>query len=110
MRSKDRVTLTLCCNATGSHKLPITMMGKAANPLCFRGVDNECPLPYLSQRSAWTDSHVFKRWFFEVFVPGLRAQTASHVFLVLGNLSCHSEIHHPQETIIELPPKTTARF
>lgn len=110
MRSKDRVTLTLCCNATGSHKLPITMMGKAANPLCFRGVDNECPLPYLSQRSAWTDSHVFKRWFFEVFVPDLRAQTASHVFLVLDNLSCHSEIHYPQVTIIELPPKTTARF
>lgn len=31
MQLKDRVTLTLCCNATGSHKLPITMIGKAAH-------------------------------------------------------------------------------
>lgn len=31
MLVKDRVTLTLCCNATGSHKLPITMIGKAAH-------------------------------------------------------------------------------
>ena len=110
MRSKDCVTLTLCCNATGSHKLPITMIGKAANPMCFNGEQNRCPLPYFSQHSAWTDGHVFKRWFFEVFVPGLRTRTASHVFLILDNLSCHSEIGHPQVTIIELPPNTTARY
>lgn len=110
MRSKERVTLTLCCNATGSHKLPIAMIGKAAHPLCFQGEGNQCPLPYFSQRSAWTDNHVFKRWFFEVFVPALRPRTASHVYLILDNLSCHTEIAHPQVTIIELPPNTTARY
>lgn len=29
MKSKDRVTLTLCCNATGTHKVPVSMIGKA---------------------------------------------------------------------------------
>lgn len=49
MHSKDRVTLTLCCNANGSHKLPITMIGKAVQPLCFNGAGNRCPLPYFSR-------------------------------------------------------------
>lgn len=110
MRSKDRVTFTLFCNATGSHKYPITMIGKAANPLCFNGVGNRCPLPFFSQRSAWMDGHVLKRWFFEVFVPGLRTQTASHVFLILDNLSCHADIEHPQLSIFELPANTTALY
>jgi len=78
--------------------------------MCFDGAQNRYPLPSISQRSDWTDGHVFKRWFFEVFVTGLRTQTASHVFLILDNLSYHSEVRHPQVTIIELPPHTTARY
>jgi len=110
MSRKDRVTLTLCCNATGSHKYPITMIGKVASPLCFNGVGNRCPLPYFSQRSTWTDGHVFKRWFFEVFVPGLSTQTTSHVFLILDKLSCHADIEHFQVSIIELPANTMACY
>lgn len=30
IKTKDRVTLTFCCNSTGFHKLPVTMNGKAA--------------------------------------------------------------------------------
>jgi len=51
MKSKDRVTLTLCCNATGTHKVPVTMIGKAAQPMCFQGEGNASPLPYFSQNS-----------------------------------------------------------
>jgi len=59
MNSKDRVTLTLCCNATGTHKVPGTMIGKAAQPMCFQGKGNASPLPYFSQKSASTDAFVF---------------------------------------------------
>jgi len=69
-KSKDRVTLTLCCSATGIHKVPVTMIGKAAQSMCFQGEGNTSPLPYFSQKSAWTDASVFKRWFEEVFVAG----------------------------------------
>lgn len=60
MRSNDRVTLTLYCNATGSQNLPIAMIGKAATPMCFTGAGNGCPLSYFSQRSAWTDGTASK--------------------------------------------------
>eukprot|EP00170_Pyropia_yezoensis_P002565 contig_10773_g2569 len=49
MRHMDRVTLVLCTNATGTHKLPVSMIGEAERPMCFRGVGNECPLPYFNQ-------------------------------------------------------------
>eukprot|EP00170_Pyropia_yezoensis_P002161 contig_9087_g2165 len=110
MRSKDHVTLTLCCNATGSHKLPVTMIGKAAQPMCFMGPANRCPVPYFSQKSAWTDTSIFKRWFDEVFLPAVRQRTGNQVVLILDNLGCHSDLSDEQVTIIELPPNTTAVY
>ena len=110
IKSKDRVTLTLCFNSTGSHKLPVTMIGKAVQPMCFAGEGNECPLPFFSQKSAWTDASVFKPWFDEVFVSAVRARTRHQVYLIMDNLSCHGSIANPQVTIIELPPNTTAVF
>jgi len=82
MKRKDRVTLTLCCNATGTHKEPVTMIGEVAQPMCFQGEGNASPLPYFSQKSAWTNASVFKRWFEEVFVPAVQARTTHHVYLI----------------------------
>jgi len=110
MRSKDRVTLTLCCNATKSHKLPVAMIGKAVQHLCFTGQGNACSLPYFSQRSAWTDGTVFKMWFEEVFGQAIRSRTGSDVFLILDNLRCHAGISNLQVTIVELPPNMTAIY
>jgi len=31
-KAKDRVTLVICCNATGTERVPITMIGKAKEP------------------------------------------------------------------------------
>jgi len=88
----------------------VATIGKAKRPLCFNGQGNECPFPYFSQASAWTDGEVFKRWFDEVFVASLRTRTASHVYLVLDNLGCHAQVSHVQVTVIELPPNTTAVY
>ena len=35
MRSKNMVTLMVCTNATGTHKLPLFFEGKSENPRCF---------------------------------------------------------------------------
>lgn len=110
MRSNDRVILTLCCNATGSHMLPITMIEKAMKRLCFTGAANRCPLPYFSQRSAWTDTSVFKRCLQQVFLPAVRSRPGSLAYLVMDNLGCHSDVYDPQGTVIELPQNTTAVY
>jgi len=45
MKNKDRVTLVLAVNATGSHKIPVAIIGKAAVPLCFKSPRAPYPLP-----------------------------------------------------------------
>lgn len=50
LKAKDRLTLLLCTNATGSVRMPTAMIGTAKNPRYFRF--KACPLPYLSQTNA----------------------------------------------------------
>lgn len=59
MKAKDRVSVYICTNATGSAKVPRAMIGKSKNPRCFR--DTPCPITYLSQAHAWLDSVTFKK-------------------------------------------------
>jgi len=36
MKDKDRVTLVLAVSATETHKIPVTVIGKAVVPVCFK--------------------------------------------------------------------------
>jgi len=72
LRHMDRITLALCTNATGTYKLPVEMIGEPVRPLRFRGVSNECPLPYFNQKKAWMDKDVYAKWWNTVFLPALR--------------------------------------
>ena len=49
--SKDKLTILVAANMSGSDKLMSLVIGKSANPRCFRGVD--VPLPYKSNAKAW---------------------------------------------------------
>lgn len=42
---KDRVTILFCANASGSHKLPLMIIGKSKNPKCFKS-DEDLPVIY----------------------------------------------------------------
>jgi hypothetical protein len=34
--SKERVTIMTCANTTGTHKLPLLLIGKSKKPRCFK--------------------------------------------------------------------------
>jgi len=110
MKAKKRVTIVLAFNATGSKKVPVAIIGKAAPPLCFRRPGCASPLPYFSQRSSWMDGVVFKKWVYEVFLPFIRLHTTEKVALVVDNLASHDGISDDQLVLIALPPNTTAIF
>lgn len=66
--SKERVTVLLCANASGSKKkIKPILIGKAKRPRSFR--NKELPLNYMHSKSAWMHSGIFKVWFFQMFVP-----------------------------------------
>ena len=59
---KERVTLLVVSNATGTDKLPLIMIGKFKNPRCFIKINpSSIPLTYLNQKKAWMDSTLFKK-------------------------------------------------
>jgi len=89
MKAKDRVTLVLACNTTGTHKNPVAMVGKAKQPLCFKPPRWPCPLPYFSQTNAWMDGDLLKSWFETVFLPAERARTSQPVALVSSHCGAH---------------------
>jgi len=86
MKAKERITLVLACNATGNHKIPVAIIGKAKEPLCFNPPRRPSPLSYFSQKSAWMDSDIFKSWFETCLLAGGEGPHHSTGCLGVGQL------------------------
>ena len=72
-KSKDRVTLLGCANASGTCKLPLVFINKSAKPCCFKHMDiNSLPVHYAAQKKSWMDTKIFEEWFHEKFVPHVK--------------------------------------
>lgn len=55
MKAKERVSLVLAWNATGSRQVPVGVIGKSARRLSFRPAWYESPLAYLTSATVgWT--------------------------------------------------------
>eukprot|EP00961_Rhodomonas_salina_P162662 2190759-Rhodomonas_salina.1 len=73
LTAKDCVTVTACCNATGSSHVPLGVIGQSATqaPEVFKRVwlpDGKW-VRYSNQSNAWMDRDQCQKWFDEVFVP-----------------------------------------
>ena len=108
-----------CSNASGSHKLPLLFIDKAANPRCFKHVNKAVlPVVYLSQRNAWANAPIFTDWFNCHFVPSVKQHLIQRgltpkALLLLDNAPAHPDctVLVSQDKAIEgmfLPPNTTA--
>lgn len=96
-----RVLVLLCANATGTHKIPLLVVGKEEAPSCLTalqppdsevssaltGVDAGRGLgaSYYSQREVWCDDRTFQHWCRKVFVPAVRRRTSRPVLLIAEN-------------------------
>ena len=60
---KSRVTVALCCNASGSEELEPMIFGKFKKPRCFKGVEIEKrDIAYAANSSAWMNIIIFDKW------------------------------------------------
>lgn len=94
---KDRITLGLCANASGTFKLPLIVIQKTAKPLCFNM--NIFPVHYLKQPNACMDQELFFEWFHRKFVPAVEEYLDNiglekKAILLLNNCPAH-----PQELV-----------
>ena len=118
-KSKDRVTLLCCANATGTHKLKPVLIGKYKKPRCFKRVDtNAFPVHYTAQTNAWMNTDIFTRWFHEQFIPAVKQHLRLKglpctALLLIDNCSAHPEEEElcsidGSIRAIFLPPNTTS--
>jgi hypothetical protein len=62
--NKERVTVALCCNATGTEKLKPIIIHKYMRPHCFSGTYNPNVYSYyFFNKKAWMTSIIFTEWF-----------------------------------------------
>ncbi|GBL83052.1 Jerky -like [Araneus ventricosus] len=70
---KDRVTILGCANASGSHRVKLTLVGKSKKPRCFKNISKTAlPVHYMHQEGAWMNYSLFSEWFHDCFVPEVK--------------------------------------
>lgn len=104
--SKDRVSIALCTNATGNHKLPLFMIGNVKEPACIRGYT--WPVEYCQQQNAWQDNRTFLHWLQNVFTLEVRKRTGRDVLLIVDNATSHSVFDYNGVRVIFLPANVTS--
>ncbi|XP_057333497.1 tigger transposable element-derived protein 2-like [Microplitis mediator] len=65
---RERVTILTCCNATGTFKLPLLVIGKYPKPRAIKNLSS-LPVNYTSDPSTNLTYDIFKEWFEADFIP-----------------------------------------
>ncbi|GBM02133.1 Tigger transposable element-derived protein 6 [Araneus ventricosus] len=79
---KERLTVLLTCNMTGTLKKAPLVVGKSKKPNCFKGVKN---LPVAHSYNAWMTSNILKEFLLE-WDKELKDEK---IVLLLDNCSAH---------------------
>jgi hypothetical protein len=86
-RDKARITLVFGCNATGSEKLPLWVLGTAKQPRALKNVNLKAlDIIYDSNRKGWMNTTIMKRWLREFYAHIGRNR---RVLLLMDNLTSH---------------------
>jgi len=107
-RAKERITLIITVNATGTFK-SVSVIGKATQPVCSRGI-SDLPVLYYSQRNGWVEAPVYAKCLADLS-EYWASFTSKREFLVMDNVSGHdASATSALFDIAGLPPNATARF
>lgn len=116
--SKERITLLLCANASGTHKVDLLAIGKAKRPRGFPKSLSALPLHYANSKKAWMTRQIFEYWYDSIFIPQVEAfqeksGKLANVLLLLDN----APVHHKDTDfdrqdgrfkVVFLPPNVTS--
>jgi len=106
-KAKNRVSLIVCANASGTHKIPCVMIGKPKEPACTK--DRHWPVPYFNQAKAWMDMETCWKWFNEVFVLKVKRRTGRLVLLLMDNAPEHFDaFEHDNIRVVFFPLNCTS--
>ncbi|XP_022851306.1 CENP-B homolog protein 2-like, partial [Olea europaea var. sylvestris] len=108
-KDKERITVVVCCNVDRSDKLPFWVIGKYANPRCFKNVNmNNLNCKYRSNKKALMTGLLFQDfvgWFD-------KRMNGKKVFLIIDNCPAHPKVVEGLRNVelFFLPPNTTSKI
>lgn len=112
-KQMEKFTFAGCCNADGSLKLPLIVIGKSKNPRCLKDCMTRLPVWYRNQKSAFMDKIIFEEWFRNEFVPIVENFLISInlppvAVLFLDNCRAHFYIKVREIEVSFYPPNVTS--
>ena len=107
-KSKERVTIGLCANATGTDKLRPILIGKSKKPRPFKNFEPSLYVDYQYNKKAWMTSPIFCDWMDKLNTR--MKNEGRNIALVIDNASSHGkETQWSNVTVFFLPPNTTSK-
>lgn len=106
--SKERITVLVCANLTGTEKRKLLVIGKTKNPRCFKNVKG-LPVNYKANRKAWMTSDLFiselREWDKEL------NREKRNILLLVDNCPAHPDVKHLKSIkLVFLPPNTSSKL
>ncbi|XP_061188445.1 tigger transposable element-derived protein 4-like [Saccostrea echinata] len=96
----------VCANMDGTDKMPLLVIGKSANPRCFKNV-RSLPVEYHANKKAWMTGDIFSTWVKQL---DKMKKKKRKIALVIDNCPAHPKIPGLQSIeLIFLPPNTTSK-
>lgn len=112
-KNKERLSLALCTNADGSHKLNPFVIGKYGNPRCFKNVKiQNFPVIYRNNPKAWMLAVHFQEWLEDFKIQVTKQHGNQPILLLLDNCPSHKveSMSLGQIEIHFFPPETTSKI
>lgn len=105
--SKERITVLVAANMTGSEKRKLLVIGKSQHPRCFKNVKS-LPVSYENNNpKAWMTSVIFEKslrnWDNELKIKNKK------ILLLVDNFPAHPNVMNLKHIkLVFLPPNTTS--
>ncbi|XP_046680817.1 tigger transposable element-derived protein 4-like [Homalodisca vitripennis] len=106
--SKERITLLLASNMTGTNMLKPLVIGKSKKPRCFAGVKS-LTVDYTANRKAWMNAEMFADWLLKL--DKQMGKGKRNIILFIDNCSAHNTIPELKWVKVQfLPANTTSKL
>lgn len=106
-KSKERVSVLICANMTGTEKLRPLVIGKAQEPRCFRN-KKRLPIIYRNNENSWMTSEIFTKFLKNWNKKMIKKKRK--IALIIDNCPSHPFVCLSNIKLIFLPPNTTSRL
>ncbi|CAB3246373.1 unnamed protein product [Arctia plantaginis] len=104
--SKDRITVMVAANMSGTEKKKLLIIGKSQKPRCFKVVKS-LPVDYANNRKAWITSELFEKWLRDWDRNFVKKK--KKILLLVDNCPAHPNVTDLKSiTLAFLPPNTTS--